>query len=96
MLANRAADGEHLKAINTDIALIVNLLKDKLGATWYAATTPSDDNLLGLDLADWGGDRTGQQRREGAPWKKMERSNADFADYVKQQVVKLCPWHRWV
>ena len=96
MQANRAADGEHLKAINTDIALIVNYLKDKLGATWYAATTPSDDNLLGLDLADWGGDRTGQQRREGAPWKKMERSNADFADYVKQQVVKLCPWHRWV
>jgi len=42
----------------------VNFLKDKVGATWYAATTPSDDKLLELDLADWGGDRTGQHRRE--------------------------------
>ena len=84
------------KQIRTDVEMMKEFLREKIGNNYAKATSPSDDNLLGLDLSEWGGDRNAQEKRNGTPWRQMQRAMADYRDYVERKVADLCPWHRWV
>ena len=64
-------------------------------STFAGATVPSDANKLNLDLTDWGGDRNGRQRRNGAPWEQMAREMRDCEEYVRDTITRMCPWHVW-
>jgi hypothetical protein len=92
LYARRQDRKEFLKPIDTDKALIKEYLRQAIGADYATATTPSDANLLQVDMADWGGPNRG---RQNAPWRQMERDAHDYRDYVRQNVAKLFPWHHW-
>ena len=92
LYAGRSARKQHLKPIDQDKAIIKDYLRLKIGADYATATTPSDDNLLVLDLADWGGSRNA---RQGSPWRQMEHTAQDYREYVTKHVSKLFPWHNW-
>ena len=62
-----------VKEIDTDVQLLLKWLREKIGTTYAQATANNDDNLLGLDLSRWGGDRSALQRRVGAPRRQRER-----------------------
>jgi hypothetical protein len=93
MYAFRKRDSEHLKPIDSDKTLIKEFLRANIGSDYATATAPSDANLLGLDLADWGGNRN---PRGCSPWRQMERAMQDYRDYVEKNVEKLFPWHHWL
>ena len=88
----RQPDPESLKQIDADVDKIKKFLRETIGDDFRTATTPSSANLLGLDMADWGGN---QYPRNHTPWKQMERAMADYPEYVTDNVTKLSPWHRW-
>lgn len=81
-----------LKDIKADVEIIKQFLRDHLGTTFEAATAPSDENALGVDLSDWGGLR---RARERAPWVAMRDTMQDYRAYVREEIAKLCPWHHW-
>ena len=89
----RKDETESLKKIDADVEKIKEFLRLKIGSDWATATTPSNENVLGVDMADWGGNC---RPRKNAPWKQMERGMADYREYVTRNITKLCPWHRWV
>ena len=93
--ANRAEKAATAKRIDNDVKLIKEDLYKCIGSTFASATAPSDANKLDLDLTDWGGDRNGQQRRNGAPWEQMAREMRDREEYVRETITRLCPWHSW-
>ena len=93
---HRQRDEATLKQIDTDVQLLLDWLRAGIGTTYAEATRPSDDNLLGLDLARWGGDRRAQDRRRGAPWKQRERAMEDYDTYIKGKLGMYCPWHMWM
>ena len=66
-----------------------------IGTDYATATAPSDDNLLGLDLSQWGGDRRAADRRKGAPWERRKRAMADGREYIRKKVTTYCPWMMW-
>ena len=88
----RKDDVEHLKYIKTDKELIKTYLRENIGTTFQECTAPSDENLLNVDVADWGGMRN---LREHTPWKQMERGMEDYRKYVRDHLGRLCHWHRW-
>ena len=67
----RKDDVEHLKYIDTDKELIKAYLREKIGTTFQECTAPSNENLLDVDVKDWGGLRG---LREHTPWKQSERA----------------------
>ena len=89
----RKDDVEHLKYIKTDKELIKTYLRENIGTTFQECTAPSDENLLNVDVADWGGMRN---LRENTPWKQSERAMRDYREYVRRHLGKLCPWHHWM
>ena len=84
---------ESLKAIDKDVEMIKEFLRLKIGTTFAQATSPSDENLLSVDMADWGGNRAGRAR---APWYQMRDAMQDYREYVKRHVTNKCPWHHWL
>ena len=84
------------KDIDADVLLIKEFLREHIGTTYAEATLPSDDPLPGMDMSDWGGDRSARDRRNGTPWRQMEAGMQDYRDYVERKVADLCPWHKWV
>ena len=89
---NRDAETEHLKMIRTDKEIIKKYLRDNIGSDFATCTAYSDDDVLGMDLSDWGG---ANHLRENTPWKQTERKMQDYRDYVRRHLGKLCPWHHW-
>ena len=85
-----------LKDIDTDVALIKDYLRHHIGTTFAQATTPSDDNLLNLDMTDWGGDRSAAQKRNNTPWALIRLAMVDYRKYVQEKVTGACPWHKWL
>ena len=89
---NRTADTATLKDIREDVDKIKDFLRDKIGHTFNEASTPSDENLLSVDMADWGGLR---RQRACAPFAQIRAQQPRIQAYVREQVAKLCPWHHW-
>lgn len=92
MYQNRIPATATDKEIDADVAEIKAFLCANIGKTYEQATTPSEENLLSIDLTDWGGNR---DNRKGAPWNQMRRTADTYRVYVKEEVAKLCPWHHW-
>ena len=90
--AARKEDEATDKNIDNDVNTIKDFLRANIGTTYAAATAASDANALNLDLSDWGGTR---RPREQAPWAQMEREMADVDRFVRELIVRLCPWHQW-
>ena len=69
-----------LKDIDNDVHIIKEFLREKVGTTHHEVTVTKagDANYLELDLSDWGGDRNGAERRNGAPWMQMAREMATY------------------
>jgi hypothetical protein len=94
--ANRERDEAKAKNVDVDVALIKDFLRAAVGSDWAQCTTPSDENKLGIDQADWGG-LTGNPRWQ-TPWAKMARAMSgdhDYRDYVREKLGEYCPWHSW-
>ena len=53
--SNRIADRATLKDVRVDVDKIKDFLRDKIGSTFRETTKPSDENLLAVDMSDWGG-----------------------------------------
>ena len=88
----RKPDPESLKAIDADVEKIKKFLREKIGPDFNTATRVSHENLLGVDMSDWGGN---QYPRQHTPWKQMERAMRKYRAYVSREVTKLSPWHHW-
>ena len=95
-LADRAPEGATREAVVSerdglrDARELIEL--EKIGTTFQECTVRSDENLLEVDSATWGGMR---HMRENTPWKQMERSMKDHRAYVRDHLGRLCHWHRW-
>ena len=81
------------KDISADVLLIKEFLRQHIGTTYTTATQASDDNLLGVDMAEWGGLR---RQRACAPFNQVRGAQGGYREYVHRQLAKLCPWHHWV
>ena len=81
------------KDITADVQCIKEFLRQCIGSTYPTATQPSDANLLGVDMTDWGGLR---RQRACAPFNQVRNANGGYREYVRHQLAKLCPWHHWV
>ena len=66
------------KVVRTDVDAIKEFLRGTIGTTYAQVTTASDANLMGIDLTDWGGDRTAREKRNGTPWAQMQRAMRDW------------------
>ena len=86
----RKDDVEHLKYIETDKDFIKEFLRERIRTTFQECTAPSDENVLEVDVKDWGGSRRGAMRNQ-APWRQMERAMEDYRMYVRKHLGKLCP-----
>ena len=80
------------KDIAADVLLIKEFLRQHIGTTYASATQPSDANLLGVDMSDWGGL---SRPRVCAPFNQLRGANGRYRLYVRRQLAKLCPWHHW-
>ena len=90
----RKRDKATPKNVRVDVDKIKAFLHAKIGSTYTAATAASDDNLLGVDMARWGGNRGPAARRACAPFQQL-RQQAGYREYVQEQVTKLCRWQKW-
>ena len=90
--AARVRDEATVKDIDVDVQIILVFLREVIGTTYAAATRPSDENLMDVDMADWGGLRRPRAR---APFNQVRNGNAGYRWYVRRQLTKLCPWHHW-
>ena len=84
-----------LKYIDTDKEIIKKFLREKIGTTFDECTSQTDENVLEVDVKDWGGNRRGAMRNH-APWCQMQRAMEDYRQYVRKHLGKLCPWHHWM
>ena len=82
-----------LKNNQVDVDLLKTYLYKCIGSNFAVATRRSEQNLLDLDLKDWGG-RAGRMRQH-MPWTKVAAANADIRAYVDGELSKLCHWHSW-
>jgi hypothetical protein len=89
----RKPSAEKLKQIDTDVEAIKEFLRAKIGRNFQEATTPSDENLMNIDMADWGGNRAA---RASAPWEQMRLAMRDYREYVRKVVTEKCKWHYWM
>ena len=56
VFAKRSDDSSpKLRDIRVDVDKIKAFLRTKIGTAYAAATQPSNDNLLSVDMSDWGG-----------------------------------------
>ena len=81
-----------LRDVRVDVDKIKEFLRTKIGTTYRAATQPSNDNLLAVEMADWGGRA---YPRTNAPFQQVRNANNGYREYVEKQLQKLCPWQRW-
>jgi hypothetical protein len=101
--AGRQHDEATLKDIDTDVGILKEWLRECIGTTYAEATSASEDNLLNLDLTEWGGGRgrpgpAGHGPRNVNPWRKRALAMSgehDYHKYVQDTVGRLCPWHIW-
>lgn len=93
--ANRARDEATLKDIDKDKKLLIEWLRTSIGTTYAQATQASNDNLLGVDMSRWGGDRDAAAKRRGAPWAKRVAVMQDCDEYVRRKMRDYCHWHSW-
>jgi hypothetical protein len=97
--ANRQKDRARLKQIDHEKNLIKEWLRTSIGTTYAQATSPSDVDVLGLDMTRLGGSRVGangdRNRRNNTPWAKRRLVMRDYQDYIRQKMRDYCPWHRW-
>ena len=89
----RKRDTATPKDVRVDVDKIKEFVRLHIGSNYAVATKPSDENLLGVDMADWGGQRAA---RAGAPFAQMRRAQDGYREYARRQVTKLCRWQRWV
>lgn len=91
--ANRAdVTAGKLKNIRADVELIKSFLREKIGSTFGEATAECHENVLAIDVSQWGGQRNVRSR---APWEQMKDHMEDYREYVRSTVVQICPWHHW-
>ena len=90
---NRQRDSASLKDIRVDVDTIKAFLRARIGSTFSQATDPSDNNLLDVDMTDWGGLR---RARPCAPFNQIRGAYGGYRGYVQKQIGKLCPWHHWL
>ena len=90
--SKRKAENATLKDVSPDVRAIKEFLRAKIGTTYAAATQQSNDNQLSVDMSDWGGRA---YPRSNAPFQQLRDAQLGFREYVRKQVVKLCPWQRW-
>ena len=84
------------KYIDTDVETLKKFLRTSIGTTWAEATAPSDANLLGLDMTNWGGDRSPVQKRQNTPWAQIRDAAFDYRTYIKERLEANAPWHKWI
>ena len=93
VFANRSDDSSpKLRDIRVDVDKIKEFLRTNIGTTYAAATQPSNDNLLSVDMSDWGGRA---YPRTNSPFQQLRNAQNGFREYVENQLQKLCPWQRW-
>ena len=90
--AKRKRDASTLKDISVDVRSIKEFYRSTVGTNYATATQPSNDNLMSVDMSDWGGR---QYPRRNAPFAQIRRAQDGIREYVTRQVAKLCPWQRW-
>ena len=88
----RKRDTATPKDVRADVDKIKAFLHAKIGTTYAACTTPSNDNVLSVDMSRWGGR---VNPRSEAPFMQIRRANRGHREYVRDQITKLCPWQRW-
>lgn len=93
---NREPDAAKLKKIKTDVDLLLDWLRKSIGTTYAQATAPSNDNLLGVDMSRWGGNRTAAAKRANTPWAKRAAVMVEYGDYVRSKMRIYCHWQRWM
>lgn len=86
---------EKLKDIDADVEIIKEFLRTSLGTTWAQVITPSTDNLLGLNMTDWGGDRSAAQKLSHTPWAQIRATALNYREWVKKTITKAARWHTW-
>ena len=84
------------KNVDDDVRLIKEFIYQHVGTTYAECTSPSDEPLPGMDMSEWGGDRSARDRRNGTPWRQMQAAMHDYRDYVKSKVGDLCGLHKWL
>ena len=89
---NRARDEATPKDVSEDVNAIKAFLHANIGSTYAIVTQASDDNVLDVDMSEWGGLRS---PRASAPFNQIRRAQYGYREYVQHQVTKLCPWQRW-
>ena len=89
----RSRDTATLKDVSADVRLMKEFLQQHIGTTYATVTQPSDANLLGVDMSDWGGLR---RQRACAPFNQIRAVQGGTREYVRKQLAKLCPWHHWL
>ena len=82
--------------MDDEVDEIVKWLRASIGTTYAQATTPSDENLLAVDMSRWGGDRSAAQKRARTPWAQRVAVMRDYREYVSGKLCTYCHWHRWV
>ena len=89
---NRARDEATPTDVSQDVNAIKAFLHANIGSTYAIVTQASDDNVLDVDMSEWGGLRS---PRASAPFNQIRRAQYGYREYVQHQVTKLCPWQRW-
>ena len=92
MWAKRKQDKATAKDISVDVLAMKEFLRAHIGTNYAAATQPSNDNLLSVDMSDWGGRA---YPRTNAPFAQIRNAQNGYREYVERQLGKLCPWQRW-
>ena len=95
VFGNGNKDSVWYKKIDKDVETIKEFLRTRIGATFAAATSQSDQNLMTLDLTRWCGTRV-SKLKEHLPWLVARKQSKSNSTYVAQQLQKLCHWHVWV
>ena len=84
------------KNIDADVEEIKEFLRKTLGTTWAEVTVPSTDNLLGVNMSDWGGDRTAAEKLSHTPWAQIRAAALNYRGWVESTITKASRWHKWV
>ena len=92
MWAKRKHDKATAKDVSPDVLAIKEFLRAQIGTNYATVTQPSNDNLMSVDMSDWGGRA---YPRTNAPFAQIRRAHDGIREYVTKQLAKLCPWQRW-
>ena len=89
---NRKRDTATPKDVAADVKLMKKFLHDKIGSTYDVCTQSSDENLLSVDMTNWGGRAN---PRSGAPFNQIRRAQTGYREYVRDVVTRVCKWQHW-